>query len=350
MVSRSFAYGFINAKLRARIGAMLPREWMLRMAGAPSLTEAVAMLDKTPYEEAWAIYQRTGDIKLVEAQIVRIERQDVLSLKKQLMSAAAGLTQALILQYEVETVKNALRLWFARAVAGRTIDEAVAYVDRDSVRDSFSVDAVANAGDTTAVLAAFEGTPYQETIADQLPHVIERQSLFPLELGLDRWYFGRLNESLESLDRTDRAIARRLLGIRIDMVNLHWIARIKEYYRMTEAEAMSSLLPGGATFDTAAIQAIYRSDSPSSAIAGVLAGRYGGPAPVAGDVRRLALLSSVLQEVLLHEVRRVLGGYPFTVGVILAYLFLRQNEARAITTVINARYYELSASAIGSLI
>ena len=70
----------------------------------------------------------------------------------------------------------------------------------------------------------------------------------------------------------------------------------------------------------------------------------------ADDVRRLALLSSMLQEVLLHEVHRVLGAYPFHVGVIVAYVFLRQNEARMIRTVLNARYYALEPAAIGGII
>jgi V/A-type H+-transporting ATPase subunit C len=68
------------------------------------------------------------------------------------------------------------------------------------------------------------------------------------------------------------------------------------------------------------------------------------------DIQRLTFLSSMLQEVLLHEVSRVLGGYPFSIGIVLAYLFLKQNETRMIVTVLNARFYALDASVIGGML
>lgn len=325
----------------------------MRVAGAHSLSEAVAMLDKTPYQSASEAYQRTGDIKLVEAEILKLERNDILSLERYLAPTAADLTTALLLQFEVETVKNCLRLWFARSVVDRSIEEVVAYVDRESVVHRFSTDEVINAADEAALVEAFIDTPYAEIVRNQIGEVMSKRSLFPLELALDRWYFVRLNDAVLLLDRVDQNVAKRLLGIRIDMVNLHWIARISEYHNLPEAEALGSLLPGGETFDAASIAAIYHSDSPAQAITGIIASRYGGVTSLGGesdDIRRFSLLSSMLQEVLLHEVHRVLGGYPFTVGVILAYVFLRQNEARMIRTVLNARYYSLEPSAIGGLI
>lgn len=352
-ISRASSYGFINAKLRARISEMLPREWMMKMAGTRSLTEAVSMLDNTAYRSASEAYQRTGDLKLVEAEILKLERDDILTLERYLTPSAAELTTAMLLQYEIETVKNALRLWFMRTVAERSVEGVIAYVDSESVAHRFSTDHVLNADDETELVEAFSDTPYLHVIRDQVAEVIARRSLFPLEMALDRWYFEQVNTAVELLDRVDQSVAKRLLGIRIDMVNLHWIARIREYQDLPENVALGSLLPGGAAFDAGAIASIYRSDSPSQVIANLITGRYGGVTSMAGesdDIRRLTLLSSILQQVLLHEIHRVLGGYPFSVGVIVAYVFLRQNEARMIRTVLNARYYALEPAAIGGMI
>jgi len=38
-------------------------------------------------------------------------------------------------------------------------------------------------------------------------------------------------------------------------------------------------------------------------------------------------------------VRRILGGYPFTVGVIMAYFILKGEEIRRIVTLLNAKSY-----------
>ncbi|MBU8913421.1 MAG: V-type ATPase subunit [Spirochaetales bacterium] len=352
-MTRVATYGFVNAKLRARISMMLPRDWMLQMADAHSLTEAVAKLNGTPYESASVTYQKTGDLKLVEAELLRLERDDVLGVQRFLAGAPAALAEALFRRYEIETLKNALRVWFARTVAGRPSDDVVAYLDHDTTRSGFSVDAIVNAPDMDSLLLALSGTPYGAIAAAELPEVAQRESLFRLELALDRRHYAELRVAIEALDAQDSAVAKRLLGIHIDLLNLLWVVRVKEFYQLPEQEVLGSLLSGGAAFNERVIESIYRSDAPLESIVGVLSDRYTGAETLAGesdDIRRLALLAAMLQEVLMHEIHRVMGGYPFNVGIVVAYVLLRQNEVRMITTVLNARHYGIAPDAVGSML
>ena len=50
-------YSFINAKLRARIGIMHDPQLVDSMIKAPSLTEAVAKLDGTRYQQLSEVYR-----------------------------------------------------------------------------------------------------------------------------------------------------------------------------------------------------------------------------------------------------------------------------------------------------
>ena len=352
-MTRVATYGFVNAKLRARISMMLPREWMLQMADAHSLMEAVARLNGTPYESASVTYQKTGDLKLVEAELLRLERDDVLGVQRFLAGAPAGLAEALFRRYEIETLKNALRVWFARTIAGRSSDDVVAYLNHETTQNSFSVDAIVNAPDMDSLLLALSDTPCGAVAAAELPEVAERESLFPLELALDRWHHAELRVAIEGLDAQDSAVAKRLLGIHIDLLNLLWVVRVKEFYQLPEQEVLGSLLSGGTAFNERTIESIYRSDTPLESIVGVLSDRYAGADTLAGesdDIHRLALLAAMLQEVLMHEIHRVMGGYPFNVGIVVAYVLLRQNEVRMITTVLNARHYGITPDAVGSML
>jgi len=38
----------------------------------------------------------------------------------------------------------------------------------------------------------------------------------------------------------------------------------------------------------------------------------------------------------------MLSGYPFTVGIVLAYFVLKRNEMRKVRSILNAKYYKLS--------
>ena len=77
--------------------------------------------------------------------------------------------------------------------------------------------------------------------------------------------------------------------------------------------------------------------SPASGAAG---GREAGGRPRLAVPSRFDLLERVLREILLIEVRRVLGGYPFTIGIVLAYFILKGEEIRRIMTVLNAKAYD----------
>jgi V/A-type H+-transporting ATPase subunit C len=54
---------------------------------------------------------------------------------------------------------------------------------------------------------------------------------------------------------------------------------------------------------------------------------------------RLTMIERILEQVLALEVKKILTGYPFTIGIILAYFILKTNEIRKIMTVLNAKFY-----------
>ena len=51
-----------------------------------------------------------------------------------------------------------------------------------------------------------------------------------------------------------------------------------------------------------------------------------------------------------HEVQRILTGYPFTIGIILAYFMLKRNEMKKIRTILNAKRYHIEQERIESMI
>ena len=66
-------YAFINAKLRARISLILADQEMERLIRAPSLPETVQLLHGTQFEFLETVYNQTGDIKMMELELLRAE-------------------------------------------------------------------------------------------------------------------------------------------------------------------------------------------------------------------------------------------------------------------------------------
>ena len=160
----------------------------------------------------------------------------------------------------------------------------------------------------------------------------------------------------QELSRTDSAIALRLIGIQVDIQNVNWLVRMKHFYKLEESQLLSSVIPGGALISQAELSVAYTSDRPLEALAGALGPRYAALTEhaSAGDesrqLGRLALLENLLRSVLSAEIHRTLGGYPFTIGTVLAYFLLTRNEVNTLITVLNAKAYDLSADRIEGLI
>jgi V/A-type H+-transporting ATPase subunit C len=348
-------YAFINAKLRARISKLLNEEFFLSMARARSLVEAVSMLERTPYSEVVQTYKRTGDIKLCELDLARSEHTALSSLGKYTPETLKPFTQAILDHYTVLALKNALRLWFERVIRGRPIDDKVAYLVSEEGIAAAPVDPIINAEGVDEIVAALEGSSYA-VVAEPLATLSDESSLFRTEVALDKVYYERLLAAAGTLNRTDSAVAFRLIGVQIDMLNVNWVVRIKRFREVEERDLEASLLPGGAFLSREQLRDAYRSEGTLEKLIGGLGPRYSSivrqvsPDAERNQLRRLALLQDLLRSILFQEIHRVLGGYPFTVGVILAYYLLVQNEVRTVASVLNARAYDLPTERTEALI
>jgi V/A-type H+-transporting ATPase subunit C len=140
------------------------------------------------------------------------------------------------------------------------------------------------------------------------------------------------------------------------MLNVNWVVRIKRFREVEERDLEASLLPGGAFLSREQLRDAYRSEGTLEKLIGGLGPRYSSivrqvsPDAERNQLRRLALLQDLLRSILFQEIHRVLGGYPFTVGVILAYYLLVQNEVRTVASVLNARAYDLPTERTEALI
>jgi V/A-type H+-transporting ATPase subunit C len=336
-------YGFINAKLRARISKILPEELTAEMARAKSLTEAVEMLKSTDFAVLAEVYGRTGDIKSAEMELVRKEARLYLELEALTKDEVQGIVFALAERFEIENLKHALRLWFDAHIRERKVD--VGYLVRDRVHRDLPLDRIVNATDLGEAAAALSGTPYGELVKQRIAEVTQSRSLFPVEIALDHFFYRQLLARVEALAPRDREIARRMIGAEIDLANINWLIRFKGFYKLAPEQALACAIPAGIHLSPQAVADAYASDNPSAVLTELVRRRYPGlagllaPKEQAESYARLVMIERILAEILLLEVRHLLAGYPFTIGIVLAYFVLKAAEMRRIMTILNAKFY-----------
>lgn len=348
-------YSFINAKLRARISKILPDQVLEDLARAPSIDEALTLLRDTPFARLEEIYSQTGDLKQAELEILKNEIELYRNIRQYAHENSIQLIDALLTQFEIDNLKNAIRIYFDRQVRKRSVDSGVHYILYERIIHDIPIDIIVNADNFDEMAGACEGTPYSQVIRKYSHTVESEQSLFRMEIAFDHFYYRNLLSAIDKLDRRDRAIALRLTGVEIDLQNINWIIRFKNFYDLPLEAVLAAIVPGGFNLDKEIMKELYSAQNVTSVLQGFVKRKYPGlsallSAQTADSTSRLLLIRRILEEIMKHEVERILAGYPFTIGITLAYFVLKRNELRKIRTILNAKYYGIEQERIESML
>jgi V/A-type H+-transporting ATPase subunit C len=348
-------YSLINAKLRARISEILPDRVFTQLARASSLEAVLAMLRETSFAHLEETYSATGDLRLAELDLLKGEIELYRNIKSHLHRSTIGLVDALLCQFEIENLKNAIRVYFDRTVRGRPADVNAHYILYEPILHDIPFDIIVNAQSFDEIAGVCEGTPYS-LIVRKYSHTVEAEgSLFRMEIALDHHYYANLLSAIGMLDRKDRDIALRLAGVRIDLQNVDWIIRLRSFYSLPMETVLAAVIPGGFNLDKATITELYRVQNVTAALQGFIKASYPGlstllASQVSDSASRLLLIRRIMEEIMRQEVQRILSGYPFTIGIILAYFLLKKNELDRVRIVLNAQQQGLGPERIESLI
>jgi V/A-type H+-transporting ATPase subunit C len=337
-------YSFINAKLRARISKILPDEKFNQLEQAQSLDEALALLRETPFAGLEEFYSTTGDLKQAELELVRNEIELYRNIRQHLHHNSVELLDALLSRFEIDNLKNAIRIYFDRKIRNRSADLGAHYILYDRIIHDIPIDIILNADNFDEIAGVCEGTPYSQIIKKYYHTVESEESLFRMETAFDHLYYANLMASFDKLDRKDRTIALRLAGVEIDLQNIDWIIRLKNFYALPLEAVLAAIVPGGFNLNKAVIDELYGAQNVKSVLGGFVKNKYPGlsamlSSQTSDSTSRLLLIRRILEEIMKQEVHRILAGYPFTIGIVLSYFILKKNELGRIRTVLNAKQY-----------
>ncbi|GAB1431483.1 V-type ATP synthase subunit C [Spirochaetota bacterium] len=324
-------YGFLSAKLKTRLSKRLGKEFLDSLIRAKSLPEAVQLLKGSDYEDTLKVYNETGDLAMAEAAMNARELQLYTELYRFLKEPVLSFIKALSLRFEIEQVKAAVRLWFDAAVRGRSIAGKSGYLFQGVIVNAYAPDELVRAADIDGAIKAFGTTPYNAIASAELPKAVSERNLFDFELALDRYFYREALAAAARLGSKDRVIAERILHADVDAQNE---SRLLRYSGSSDKDVQTAVsahlfIPYG-KFYAELSRAGFKKDllrlekNPSGEV-----------------LSRSSELETAGRRALSKEADRSLGGYPFSIGIVLAYFVKRQEEIRTVMTALNAKYYSL---------
>lgn len=325
-------YAYLNARLRAKLSKLLTAEQYEELMQAATVEGVFSILQQTAYGDIFKDIAVAHDLPRVEAALV----ETLIATHREVAAEAKGevkrFVEELMRKYEVENLKVIIRAWNA--------NEEIAFIYRERICNAIPVDGILDAKAIEEIIVLLGETPYRKPLTEAREDYKKARSLFYLEVALDRELYEATSRAISRLSAPDKKIASRLLGIEIDILNINWILRFKKYYNLGLAQVTRLILAGGLQVKEDVVREVYPDRAPAALISALLTGVYRDlprALQVEDEVEGLHLVEGLLRETYAQQLRKALGGYPFTIGTVIAYLRFRQIEVANIITILNAK-------------
>jgi len=337
-MARLANYAYSNARLRAKLGKLLSAQQYEAIMAASDIEEACEALRYTEYRDIFDDVRTLRNIRHLESALVGrliAAHRDVAAHAK---GNVSKFLSEFMRKYEVENLKVILRVWNAN------LDEEKEFIYRDRICYEIPVASILEAASFEEVIVLLEDTPYRKPLTEAREKYKEANSLFYPEVALDRQLYVATWNAIGDLSGPDRKIAAKLIGIEIDILNINWIVRFRRYYNLSLAEITSLMLPNGYQISEQFLRDVYPAEDQESLLSQLLTGLYKGVSDllqVKEETEALHLLEALLREMFVGQIKHALGGFPFTIGVAIAYLRLKKMEISNIITILNGKALRL---------
>jgi V/A-type H+-transporting ATPase subunit C len=327
------SYSVVHARVRARYAQLLSTRTWQELLGAQDLSALLETLAQTVYGP----YLRIAELELTPRRAVYQTKWHLTDAFVTVMALtpepAHGLLAQLWRLFEVDNLKAVLR-GIETGASWRQVRFTLFPTGEHTVLPAEEMFA---AGGVPQAVALLRHTPYFDTLDHALERYRTEQSLFPLEVALDLDYHRELWRDIGQLTGLDHEHALRLVGSMVDMNNLLWAIRYRIYHHLSEEEIVNYTLSFGYRVRDRDIRAIAAGASIAPIVGRIYPGIEDAQALLDTPRDGLMKLERQLQHRLARECHQTFLGYPFHVGIPLAYLLLNEQEIRDLTVLIEAK-------------
>ncbi len=147
---------------------------------------------------------------------------------------------ALLFRYEVRDLKLVLRTIYRK----EDIKELGEHMMHDRSLEHIDFDKLLGLRSIADVTALAKGSIFEEAFISIDAEDVSRIE-FHIDMVLDAIYFRGLMKSADKMAKEDGDILREAVGLMIDLLNLQWIYRAKNYHKMLDEELLNYTLLGG---------------------------------------------------------------------------------------------------------
>ncbi len=340
LTGRVSEYASLHSRVRVMYGALLSSQDETKLHEAPDLPALVGMLKETPYG---TFLTGLDDKAPNPRQVIYQIKKRISEIYMTVIHSSPATTRALLIHIFRHFELDNLKAVFRGIVVGSTWEEVRGILFPLGSLSVIPAEVMLAAGTVEAALARMPHTPYSQTSAYALKRYTEEKELFPLEVALDLFYWRELWSNINHLADRDRTPTLRIMGKLLDMNNLMWAIRYRIYHHLSEEEIINYTLPFGYRIHDEDIRAI----AAGADIARIVERHFPGINNIGELLQEpehgLPILELQLQRNIRQSFIAIFTGYPFQIGLPLAFLQLLELELQDLIVLVEAKSSEVAA-------
>ncbi|MBN2002823.1 MAG: V-type ATPase subunit [Anaerolineae bacterium] len=327
-------YAAVHAQVRALYSTLLTNETWATLCEAPNFSSLLGLLKETVYGSYLSeVEERLLTPRRVIYQANKHLAEAFQAILYLLPDAGRQLITQLYRRYEVDNLKALLR----GIETGTPWDSVRYFLFPFGPFGLLPAQHIAESASVTAAVELLHETPYYDILNHAMKRYTSEQSLFPLEVALDLEYWRELWQDVNYLPNIYRTQLQCCVGTLLDVTNLMWAIRYRVNHNLSEEEIINYTLPFGYLVNDEDIRAI----AAGMDIAHILERIYPELEGVAGMLKEPRMGLPQLETQLLRHIvatsRDAFLGYPFHIGVPVAYLLLAELEMQDLTVLVEAK-------------
>ncbi len=331
-------YGYGNARVRGMRSRLLDAPFMDQLIECQDIGQMIQALSSTPYAselEEVLIQGRTAAMidEALKNNMVRTYRK-VLGF---LNAEARELVVTLLGRWDLFNVKTVIR-------------GAHLHIGVEEVRESLlpagelsivELDALAKLGEVKAVVdtLATWGVPYAPALRKGYMEFMRSGELSRLELEIDTYFAGWASKRLVKKGENSE-LARNVLAVQVDITNLVTMFRLQKA-DIENVDVTAYFLPGGADVRYDLFLELAQMSDIDEVLDRLRSTRYGKAledvAVAYLESNSIAVFERALEDYLVRKALAAGVGDPLGVGVIIAYLWAKQNEITNLRIIVKGK-------------
>lgn len=340
-----FTYSGIAAKVKAMKSKLLTDEQFLALASQEDVRSAADYLRQLPaYEQ---VLSGLDDTRLHRGYLEQLLAQSIYRDFAKLYRFS-NLKQRKFLdlyfrQFETSMIKRVLRHMSEHHEHPVQLSLFRDFYFRHSSIDLASLTQAANVEE---LIQKLQGSPYYETLSQLQKHGTVTR--FDVEMQLDLYILRSLwDMANKQFSRSDQKLLAECLGTRLDLLNLQWIYRGRQYYHLSPSQIYALLIPVHYRLRVHQIQKLTEASSPEAFTTVLKTTGYGSA--VAYDSQNRPALEEAYQHILNRIYSNISRKNPYSIAILDSYLYFKQQERKRIVTTLEGIRYGLEASQIYAL-